>query len=122
MPKILIVEDDNFLQGLEAMKLKKEGFDVFVASNANDAFKTFEKEGKVDMMLLDLMLPEIDGFAVLEKIRGDENHKNTPVIVFSNLYEDKDITRANTLGINEFMIKSNFTLDELVAKIREILK
>ena len=59
---------------------------------------------------------------LLEKIRGDANHKDTPVIVFSNLYEDKDITRANTLGISEFMIKSNFTLDELVAKIREILK
>ncbi len=122
MAKILIVEDDNFLQGLEAMKLKKEGFDVFVASNATDAFKTFEKEGKLDMMLLDLMLPEIDGFAVLEKIRGDAVHKDTPVIVFSNMYEDKDITRANTLGISEFMIKSNFTLDELVTKIREIIK
>lgn len=122
MAKILIVEDDNFLQGLEAMKLKKEGFDVFVASNANDAFKTFEKEGKLDMMLLDLMLPEIDGFAVLEKIRKDAVHKDTPVIVFSNMYEDKDITRANTLGISEFMIKSNFTLDELVTKIREIIK
>lgn len=122
MPKILIVEDDNFLQGLEAMKLKKEGFDVIVASNANDAFKTFEKENKIDLMLLDLMLPEIDGFTVLEKVRNDENHKNTPVIVFSNLYEDKDITRANTLGINEFMIKSNFTLDELIEKIRGIIK
>lgn len=121
MANILIIEDDNFLQGLEAMKLKKEGFEVMTASNANEVYKIMEQKTKVDLMLLDLMLPDIDGFTILEKIRKDETYKDTPVIVFSNLYEDKDITRAQSLGINEFMIKSNFTLDELITKIRELL-
>lgn len=121
MAKILIIEDDNFLQGLEAMKLKKEGFDVLVAGSAAEAYKLTDANEKIDLMLLDLMLPDIDGFTILEKLRNTETYKNTPIIVFSNLYEDKDITRAQTLGISEFMIKSNFTLDELVSKIRELL-
>ena len=60
------------------------------------------------------MLPEIDGFTILAKIREDNKIPNVPIIVFSNLAEDKDIARANKLGVNDFMVKSNFTLDELV--------
>ncbi len=118
---ILIIEDDDFLQGLEAKKLKKEGYDVLTASNSVEAFKILNANTKPDMVLLDLLLPDVDGFMILKKIREDENLKRIPVIVFSNLSEEKDIEEANKLGISEFMVKSNFTLDELAEKIKVLI-
>jgi CheY-like chemotaxis protein len=67
------------------------------------------------------VLPGVDGFGILEQIRKNEKTKALPVIIFSNLAEDKDIQRAKELGANEFMIKSNFTLDELAEKIGQIV-
>lgn len=118
---ILIIEDDNFLQGLEATKLKKEGYDILAASNSAEAFKIIESKKKIDLILLDLLLPEVDGFMVLEKIRQNKAFLVIPVIVFSNLSEEKDIKRATKLGISEFMVKSNFTLDELAKKVKSLI-
>ena len=118
---ILIIEDDNFLQELEATKLKKEGYDIFTASNSVEAFKIIESKKAIDLILLDLLLPDVDGFMILEKIRQDKAFLTIPVIVFSNLSEDKDIKRATKLGISEFMVKSNFTLDELAKKVKELI-
>ena len=119
--KILIIEDDLFLQGLEASKLKKDGYDITTAVNSVEAFKFLDAGGKPDLILLDLLLPEVDGFMILEKIRQNKDMLTVPVIVFSNLSEDKDVTRAQKLGISEFMVKSNFTLDELTKKVRDLI-
>ncbi len=121
MKTVFIIEDDIFLQGLEATKLKKEGFDILTASNGDEAMKIIGGENKVDLILLDLLLPGIDGFEILNKIKQGKNTSSVPVIVFSNLSEEKDIARAKKLGISEFMIKSNFNLDELTSKIRELI-
>jgi DNA-binding response OmpR family regulator len=118
---ILIIEDDNFLQGLEATKLKKEGYNVLTASNSIEAFAVFEGKDKIDLVLLDLLLPDIDGFMILEKIRQNKALQSIPVIVFSNLSEEKDVDRATKLGISDFMIKSNFTLDEISKKVKELI-
>ena len=118
---ILIVEDDNFLQGLEATKLKKEGYDILNASNGEEALKIVEEKKKIDLILLDLLLPGVDGYMVLEKIRQEKTFLTIPVIVFSNLSEEKDIKRATKLGISEFMVKSNFTLDELSKKVKDLI-
>ncbi len=118
--KILIVEDDTFLKGLSATKLSKDGFEVVTAGNAEEADKILT-ESIPDFVLLDLVLPGTDGFGILKKIRENPKMKNTPVIIFSNLAEDKDIAKAKELGANDFMIKSNFTLDELSDKIKQIL-
>jgi DNA-binding response OmpR family regulator len=118
---ILIIEDDNFLQGLEATKLKKEGYNVLTASNSIEAFKALENKDPIDLILLDLLLPDIDGFMILEKIRENKELQSIPVIVFSNLSEEKDVDRATKLGISEFMIKSNFTLDEISKKVKELI-
>ena len=118
---ILTIEDDNFLQGLEATKLKKEGYEVLTASNSVEAFKILDSGQKIDLILLDLLLPDVDGFMILEKIRQNKAMLATPVIVFSNLSEDKDVKRATKLGISEFMIKSNFTLDELAKKAKDLI-
>jgi DNA-binding response OmpR family regulator len=118
---ILIIEDDNFLQGLEAKKLKKEGYEVSTAVNSVEAFKIIDSRIPLDLVLLDLLLPDVDGFTILEKIRQNENIGKIPVIIFSNLSEEKDINRAKKLGISEFMVKSNFTLDELALKVKELI-
>lgn len=118
--KILIVEDDSFLQSLAASKLAKEGYEVATASNGEDAIHKLDAE-VFDFILLDLVLPGVDGFGILEHVRANAKSKNVPVIIFSNLAEDKDIKRAKELGANEFMIKSNFTLDELAEKIAELI-
>ena|SRR3989344_2769312 len=120
LKKVLIIEDDSFLQGLTSRKLKAEGYDVFVASNHIEAFKSLEAN-KPDLLLLDLLLPEVDGFAILKQIRDTAGTKKLPVIVFSNLSEDKDIKRVQDLGVVEFMVKSNFTLDELVNKVKGVI-
>jgi DNA-binding response OmpR family regulator len=122
MPKtIFIIEDDAFLQGLEATKLKKEGFNVETAADVEEVKKIIEKKSKVDLILLDLMLPGVDGFEVLKIIKKEKNLSDTPVIVFSNLSEEKDIEKAKKIGISEYMVKSNFNLDELVGKVREMI-
>ncbi|MEI7765262.1 MAG: response regulator [bacterium] len=118
---IFIVEDDLFLQGLEATKLKKEGFEIQTAASGKDVTKVIELKPKIDIILLDLMLPDMDGFEILKMIRKEASYLNTPVIVFSNLSEEKDIEKAKSLGINEFMIKSNFNLDELATKVKEMI-
>ncbi len=119
--KILIVEDDTFLQGLSTTKLTKEGFEVTPVGNGDDAAKAID-ESAPDLVLLDLVLPGTDGYGVLKKIRENLKTRDIPVIVFSNLAQDEDIKKAKDLGANDFMIKSNFTLDELSEKIKEMLK
>ncbi|MBP7006627.1 MAG: response regulator [Candidatus Pacebacteria bacterium] len=119
--RVLIIEDDNFLQGLEAKKLSKEGYEVLAASNSEETFKILDSKEKIDMILLDLLLPEVDGFSILQKIRENKELVTLPVIVFSNLSEEKDIDKAKKLGISEFIVKSNFTLDELTEKVRSLI-
>lgn len=119
--KILIIEDDSFLQGLASTKLEKEGFAVMGASNADEAMKILAA-GAPDLILSDLVMPGTDGFGILENVRKNPATAQIPVIVFSNLSEDKDIKRAKELGATDYMVKSNFTLDELADKIKELLK
>lgn len=121
MKKVLIVEDDSFLQGLEAKKLTKAGFEILTASTGDEAMQKINEPG-VNIILLDLVLPNYDGFEILKKIRSTENIKNIPVIVFSNLSDEKDIKKSKDLGATDFMVKSNFTLDELIERINSLLK
>ncbi len=118
---IFIIEDDLFLQGLEATKLKKEGFEIQTAASGKEVSKVVELKPKIDIILLDLMLPDMDGFEILTMIRKELSYLKTPVIVFSNLSEEKDIEKAKSMGITEFMVKSNFNLDELATKVKEMI-
>lgn len=119
--QILIVEDDSFLQGLASRKLQSEGYAVFAAGNDTEAWKILDGGLVPDLFLLDLLLPGTDGFEILKKINARDNLKSIPKIVFSNLSEEKDIKKAQDLGVKDFMIKANFTLDELSAKIAETI-
>ena len=118
--KILIVEDDTFLQGLAATKMTKEGYTVSTASNVGEVDKFLETDAP-DFVLLDLVLPGTDGFGILKKLRENAKTASIPIIIFSNLAEDKDIMKAKELGATDFMIKSNFTLDELAEKVKSLI-
>lgn len=117
---ILIIEDDDFLRSLTVAKLEKEGFHVRVATNGEEGLHHLHEEVP-DLLILDLMLPIISGFEVLKTIRTDEIMKELKVIVFSNLGEEADIKTCLDLGVTDYLVKANFTLDELVDKIKTVL-
>ena len=119
--KVFIIEDEIFLQGLEATRLNNEGYDILTAANGDDINKVLESKVKLDLVLLDLMLPDVDGFTVLEKMRKDENYKDVKVVIFSNLSEEADVAKAKQLGASDFMIKSNFDLGQLAEKVKELI-
>lgn len=118
--KILIIEDDDFLRSLAVTKLQSSNFIVDSASNGQDGLTKIQSSIP-DLLILDLMLPVMSGFDVLRAVRNEPALKNLPVIVFSNMGEEKDIKTCLDLGITDYMIKSNFTLDELVEKINIVL-
>ena len=119
-PHILIIEDDEFLRALTAKRLEKEGFKVSAAVDGESGLaKTAEL--RPTLVLLDLLLPGVNGFEVLERLKTNPELKQIPVIVFSNLGERADIEKAQQLGADDYLIKANFTLDEVVAKIKNKL-
>ena len=117
---VLVVEDDKFLRELFIRKLFSDGFKVENAIEAKAAFEILER-WKPDIILLDLILPGIDGFEILSRLKKDDRFKEIPVIVLSNLGQQEDIDRAMSLGAKDFMVKANFTLDEIIARVRIIL-
>lgn len=118
---ILVIEDDSFLRELEQKKLSDKGYTVLGAESSVIAFEILNGQTQVDLILLDLLLPEVDGFTILKQIRETQNLSAIPVIIFSNLYEEDDAKKANKLGVSDYMLKSNFTLDELAEKVKGIL-
>jgi len=119
--KILIVEDDKFLRELIAKKLSEGGFIVEEASDGEEGIRKI-KEGRPDLILLDLILPSIDGFEVLEKIKEDLETKPIPVIVLSNLGQKEDIERGLKLGAFDYLVKAHFTPGEVIEKVRNALR
>lgn len=119
-PKILVVEDETFLVKIYAVKLKKEGFDVTIATDGEEAVKQ-AAEVKPDLILLDLILPKMNGFEALEKMRANPVNKTTPVIVLSNLGQEEDIKRAEALGATDYLVKANFSIQDVIAKMKEVL-
>jgi DNA-binding response OmpR family regulator len=122
MPKkILIVEDDKFLRELLQSKLEKEkDFSVVVAQDGEEGFRKAQEESP-DLVLLDLILPGVDGFEILKRIKNNPAISDTKVIVLSNLGQTEDVDRAMNLGAKDYLIKAHFTLEEIVEKVRKNL-
>ena len=119
--KILIVEDDKFLRELISQKLTKEGYDICEAIEGEEGVRKVREE-KPDLVLLDLILPGIDGFEVLTQIKNDPDLSSTPVIILSNLGQKEDIKRGLELGAVDYLIKAHFTPGEIIEKIKIVLK
>lgn len=118
--KILIIEDDDFLRSLAVTKLEKEGFTVSMAPDGQQGL-TLAQQELPEVVILDLMLPVMSGFDVLAALKASDATKGLKVIVFSNLGEEADIKKCLDLGASDYLVKANFTLDELVEKIKQLL-
>jgi len=117
---ILLVEDDTFLAGMYKTKFEMEGFHVLVAEDGLKGFK-MAKENKPDIILLDILLPKMDGFEVLEKIRASQDTKTIPVIMLTNLGQKEDVEKGLERGANGYLIKAHFMPSEVVEKIKGVL-
>ena len=118
---ILLVDDDPFLQCLYRKTLEREGFNMVTA---NDGLAAIEKlpELSLDLVVLDLMLPKLDGLKVLETIRANSAHKNLPVLILSNAYLPQVAQKAMKAGATSGMLKSECSPKKLVVLIRELLE
>ncbi len=117
--KILIADDEKAIAKALTLKLTNAGFAADVAVNGIEAIDKI-KAAKFDLIVLDLIMPEKDGFAVLEYMR--DNKINTPVLVASNLSQEDDLKRAKELGAVDYFIKSNVSLQEIINNIKKTLK
>jgi len=118
---ILIIEDDKFLRELVIQKLIKEGYETSEAVDGEEGIKKI-KEEKPDLILLDLILPGIDGFEVLSKMREDPALAQIPVIILSNLGQKDDVEKGLKMGAIDYLIKAHFTPGEIIEKIKVVLK
>ena len=104
----MIVEDDSFVMDIYQTKLAQAGFDIIEAANGLEAIKILETENP-DLILLDILMPYMDGMEVLEKIKKEERFKNTPVILLTNLSQQEEVKHGLELGARDYLIKSHFT-------------
>ena len=118
---VLVVEDDTFLRDLVSQKLQHEQVVLLQAGSGEEALEILKRAQKPEIILLDLVLPGISGFDTLAKIKADESLKDIPVIILSNLGQEKDLAEAKRLGSAGFMVKVNFSPSEIVTEIRRIL-
>lgn len=120
--KILVVEDDNELRNSLVDRLALINCEILQAFDGEMAVELILDE-RPNLILLDLMLPKLDGFKVLERLRNypDKSIADIKVVVLSNLWSDKDILRAKALKIEEYFVKSNTDLDDVSSKIKQII-
>jgi len=120
MKKILFIEDEEALQRTMGDMLKEHGYKLFSALDG-DAGIALAKDTMPDLILLDLVLPKKDGFEVLEHLRKDPTTKDIPVMVLTNLVEGADVERVLSLGATTYLVKANYSLQDIFAKIQAVL-
>ena len=122
MPKtILFIEDESALQKTFADILRKEGYEIISALDGEIGLR-LAKTKKPDLILLDLILPKLNGFDVLKKLKEDTETKEIPVIVLTNLEALKEVDRAIELGARTYLVKAQYNLEEVVKKIKDTLQ
>ena len=119
--KILLIEDDQFLLSMYVTKFQLENFEVVSAS---DGIKGLElaREVKPDIILLDILMPKLNGFEVLEKLKAGKKTAKIPVILLTNLSQKDEIERGISLGADDYLIKAHFLPAEVVSKIQKVIK
>jgi len=119
--RILLAEDDRILRKAGEVSLKKRGYEVISAVDGEDALAK-ARVHKPDLVLLDVMMPKMNGFEVLEALKGAADVRDIPVIMLTNLEQPADIKRATDSGAHSYLVKSNMNLDELAARIKDALE
>ena len=116
--KILLVEDEPMLSNLLKGRLEKDGFQVTQAKDGDEALIMLRKD-KFDLVLLDIILPKISGFEVMETMKSDPNIQEVPIVIISNLGQESDVEKGQSLGAVGYFIKAQLSIEELVSKIKE---
>lgn len=117
---IMIIEDDALLAQVLEEEFIREKFDVISIADGSLALDAI-KENHPDLILLDLILPGLDGFAILKHLKSDLKTKDIPVIVISNLQVESDVKSAKSLGAEEYLIKSNTAIEEIIKSVQKYL-
>ncbi len=117
---VMVVEDDAFLSGIYQKKFEMEGYKVSAADNGERALADIKKK-KPDIILLDILLPKLDGFAVLEKLKTDAATKDIPVILLTNLGQKDDVDKGLKAGAVDYLIKAHFKPSEILDKVKKVL-
>jgi len=119
--KVLIIEDEEIFIEMFGEKLKQEGFEVLAAKNGKWGLKEAEKGG-FNCIILDMMMPAMDGFEAIQELRSNEKTKDTPIIILSNSALDSEVKKALELGANAYHIKTRITPGELTEEVKELIK
>lgn len=119
--QVLIVEDDTFLLSMYSTKFDKEGFEVSVAEDGEKGLKK-ATSGKPDIILLDIMLPKMDGFEVLKQLKSQKETQNIPVLLLTNLSQQDDTRKGLDLGAEDYLVKAHFMPSEVVEKVKDFLE
>lgn len=120
--KILIVDDDNFLLDMYALKFSQNNFEVYTASSGVHALEKLKGGLSPDVMLMDIIMPEMNGFEVLSEINNQKLCSNCLKIILSNKSEQKDIDEGQKLGVSGYIVKANFTPAEVIEQVITIIE
>lgn len=121
MAKVLLIEDDPLLIDIYTTKLKQSGFEVEVVEQGDKAV-AFVQETRPDVILLDIVLPHVDGWEILEQLQRQETTKNVPVAVLSNLGQKEEIEKGLRMGAAKYLIKAHYTPSEVVEEVKQLLQ
>lgn len=119
---VFIVDDDDFLLDMYSLKFREMGFEVEAAHKGNLALEKLRGGFNPDVMLLDIVMPEMDGFEVLHEIKEEGLAKNTKLIILSNLGQKEDIEKGTELGADDYLVKAYLTPKEVVEKVEALIK
>lgn len=118
--KVLLVEDDKMILDMYTLKFTQEGYEVTQAENGKDGLDLARKINP-DIVLLDIILPQMDGFTVLKALKADPKMQKVPVVLLTNLGQDGDVKKGIELGAVDYLIKANFTPSQVVDKVKSVL-
>jgi len=119
--KVLVVEDDEFLAKMITRMLEGEGINCEVAGNGREGLRKAQAI-RPKLIILDIILPDLDGFAILSKLKAGKHTQKIPVVVVSNLGQEEDIQQGLALGAKDYIVKSDLSLDAVVNKVKKYLK
>ena len=119
--KVLLIEDDEMLLDMYNLKFLESGFDILKAANGLEGYELAVKN-KPDIILLDIILPQLDGFAVMEKLKNNKSTENIPVFFLTNLKQEEDVERGRKLGAVGYLVKATLTPTQILEKVKQFLK
>jgi len=118
-PKILLLEDEAMLASMYKTKFEREGFEIVVAGDGEEGLEQ-AKAASFDVVLIDIIMPKLDGFAVLKQLRLLDAYKDVPILMLTNLGQEEDVEKGKALGATDYLVKANFTPSQVLEKIRAV--